>query len=179
MSHQATAWALDARRTGPLHPAQRLVLVALADYADPEGHGAYPSKQTLALRLGITSRNVQKHLKALRDAGLIYAGDDLLVSHYPADRRPTVYNLWINRESESTPRPNGESFHDTTGSRTGSERGVGNDSQTKNLNHQENPTPQTPHVAHKGTCAECGAREVTIVTADGLCRPCLFLRESA
>lgn len=149
------AWALDARRTGTLSPDARLVLVALADYADPDGRGAFPAKTTLAERLGITPRAVQRHLATLREDGLIHPGDAQLVAHYRADRRPIVYDLNLGLEpprgdaSVTPPRGdspgNGETEGDTTGRQSTTERGDSTVSQTNYLTTMDNPTPQTPH----------------------------------
>lgn len=86
-------WALDHRQTGPLSPEHRLVLVALADYADPAGRGAWPSASTLADRLGVTVRAVRRSIAALEAAALIERGDQRHVEHYRGDRRPVVYDL--------------------------------------------------------------------------------------
>lgn len=96
MSTQAVAWALDARQTGPITPDVRLVLVALADYANPEGRGAWPSTSTLAERLGISTRAIKRSLSQLRDRGFIAPGDQELVSHIRGDRRPTVYDVALH-----------------------------------------------------------------------------------
>lgn len=97
MSIEAMSWAMRAERTGPLDPTARLVLLHLADRADHEGRAAYPSKQTLARHLGMSERTVQRHLANLRASGHITEGDQRHVSHMPADRRPTVYDLAMHR----------------------------------------------------------------------------------
>lgn len=96
MSTQAVAWALDARQTGPMTAESRLVLVMLADYAGPDGRNAWPKKATIAARLGITRRSVQRALANLRAAGLIGEGDQRLVQHLDPRYRPTVYDLALN-----------------------------------------------------------------------------------
>jgi len=96
VSSHAVAWALDRRRTGPLSAEARLVLVALADHADPDGQGAYPAAKTLADRLGVTTRAVRRSLAALADAGLIAHGDQRLTRHLRGDRRPVVWDLAVH-----------------------------------------------------------------------------------
>jgi predicted RNA-binding Zn-ribbon protein involved in translation (DUF1610 family) len=90
------AWALDARQTGPLPAETRLVLVALADGTDATGrHGSF-SKPTLAARLGVTTRTVQRAFALLEDLGLIRPGDQARVEYIRADRRPKVWDLALD-----------------------------------------------------------------------------------
>ena len=173
MSHQASAWALDARQTGRLGAGARLVLATLADYADPQGHGAYPSKATIAARLDLDVDTVRKHLRTLEAAELIGRGDQALVSHYPADKRPTVYNLWITGPSEVRPRESDPSIHPGATPQNVPERPLKSEAQTKNITTNQNPTPQTPRaIAPRAACSTCG--QTRIIVADGLCRPCLM-----
>lgn len=144
MSHQASAWALDARQTGRLGAGARLVLATLADYADPQGHGAYPSKATIALRLDLDVNTVRRHLRTLEEAGLLTKGDQHLVSHFPADKRPTVYNLTLRRgTSEVSPRSSEASERTAAGPQNVPDRGDRSEAQTKNITTPEN-SPQTP-----------------------------------
>lgn len=98
------AWALRADLTGPMPANHRLVLVTLADYADPDGTGAWPSQSTLGTRLGVTPRSVKRALDALEAKGLIVRGDQRLVGGYPANRRPVVWNLRVGSRALHTPR---------------------------------------------------------------------------
>jgi hypothetical protein len=93
MSARATGWAMDARRTGHLDPAVRLVLLALADRAGDDGRHSWPAVATLAEQLGISERAIRRSLSVLVDARLISRGDQALVGHIRADRRPTVWDL--------------------------------------------------------------------------------------
>jgi predicted RNA-binding Zn-ribbon protein involved in translation (DUF1610 family)/DNA-binding MarR family transcriptional regulator len=90
------AWALDHQQTGALAPEVRLVLVALADHADPTGKGAWPAASTLAGRLGVTVRSVRRSLSALEQLRLIGRGDQRVVSHVRKDRRPVVWDLAVD-----------------------------------------------------------------------------------
>jgi hypothetical protein len=144
VSHQASAWALDARQTGRLGAGARLVLATLADYADPQGHGAYPSKATIAARLDLDVDTVRKHLRSLEASGHLIRGDQHLVSHFPADKRPTVYNLTLRRgTSEVSPRSSEASERTAAGAQSIPERGDRSEAQTKNITTPEN-SPQTP-----------------------------------
>lgn len=69
------------------------VLLQLADRADPMGYGAYPSIGTIADTLECSTRTVQRALLELRASALIRYGDQRFVAHFPADRRPTVYDV--------------------------------------------------------------------------------------
>lgn len=111
MSSRAIAWALDASCSGPMSAEGRLVLLVLADHAGPDGASAWPSKRSVATRLGVSERTVQRALKSLREAGAIVLGDQSATNSLPADKRPTVYDLPIGEtlvaprgESEVTPR---------------------------------------------------------------------------
>lgn len=95
MSAQAVGWALDARLTGPMSAEHRLVLVALADYATPTGHGAWPAVATLAERLGVSTRAVRRSLQALTAGGWITKGDQRQTAHLRGDRRPVVWDLAV------------------------------------------------------------------------------------
>ncbi|MFF9197304.1 helix-turn-helix domain-containing protein [Streptomyces sp. NPDC014779] len=95
MSLEATVWAL---KFAPPMPPQFLgTLIGLAEHADAQGRGAYPSVPTLAAYTCKSERSVQRDLKGLREEGLIRPGDAGLVAHIPADRRPEVYDLALER----------------------------------------------------------------------------------
>jgi hypothetical protein len=93
VSLAAMMWATDARQSGHMSPASRMVLTILADYADATGRNAYPAVGTIAARLGITVRAVQQSLARLEDAGLIRPGDQRFVQHIRPDHRPIVRDL--------------------------------------------------------------------------------------
>lgn len=73
-----------------------LVLLGLADHASDEGKGAWPSVATLATYARCSVRTVQGRLRRLEEAGLIVRGEQGLVAHLRADRRPVVYDLMMN-----------------------------------------------------------------------------------
>lgn len=207
MSTAAVGWALDSRRTGPLDPATRLVLVVLADHAHADGTSAFPSKVTISDRIDVSPRTVQRHLGALVDLGLIRPGDAALVSHIRSDRRPNVWDLALDtRGDKMTPRDGRGDDTGPTGSHRTSPRGVTPDSQTKNRTNNENSphTPldgeetddadpsivmaqehaladhlpmRSPRAPENGECNGCA--EVKLLVADGLCRRCLMAEASA
>lgn len=109
VSWQTVAWVLDDAPGLP----PRLVgtLVGLARHADGDGRGAYPSRERLAGYTRKSDTQIKRDLKDLQALGLIRPGDQGLASHLRADRRPTVYDLAIERKrgavddpSSTTPR---------------------------------------------------------------------------
>jgi hypothetical protein len=73
--------------------AATLVLLGLANHADKYGKDAFPTRQTLAHYARCSVRTVAIKLQVLEAAGVIVRGDQDLVSHRPANRRPVVWNL--------------------------------------------------------------------------------------
>ena len=193
MSTRAVGWALDSRMTGPLDPATRLVLVVLADHAHADGTSAFPSKVTISDRINVSERTVQRHLRALEEAGLITPGDAQLVAHIRPDRRPRVWNLTLTERGDNlTPRTERGDTNGPTGSHGASSRGVTGDSQTKNRTNHENPTPTPPPIVDpatlgrsrpleapvppRGACGSCGQEKLLV--SEGLCRRCLVEQEA-
>lgn len=88
-------WALEQQRVTDA-PA-RHVLLCLANYAGPDGCGAFPSTATLARDTGLSERTVRAKLDALQAMGLIRPGNAAIVAAYidRADRRPSCYDLLI------------------------------------------------------------------------------------
>lgn len=100
MSWQATNWAM---REASTHGDARakLVLMCLADYARPDGTGAYPKIATISAVTEIPERTVIRKLALLKELGLIRLGDQRLVAGYARDRRPVVYDLAMGVDRES------------------------------------------------------------------------------
>lgn len=86
-------WALGAPEAAQASDGARLVLIALADSAGVDGSAAWPSASTLAEGLVVSVRTVRRRLEELESRGLIRRGDQRLVDHLRADRRPVVYDL--------------------------------------------------------------------------------------
>lgn len=55
----------------PVSPARKLVLLALADWADDDGGQCFPSIATIALRASISDRQAQRHMQSLMREGWI------------------------------------------------------------------------------------------------------------
>jgi len=69
MSWQATAWA--KRTTGHATSAEKLLLLILADCADPESALAWPGIEALATYMEASERTVHRSLRLLEAAGFI------------------------------------------------------------------------------------------------------------
>jgi DNA-binding MarR family transcriptional regulator len=54
-----------------INPTQLAIIVQLADYWWDADRKPYPSKKTLSERLGISPRQLQRHIAELEDAGLV------------------------------------------------------------------------------------------------------------
>ena len=120
MSVEAISWALN---DAPGVPAPLVVvLIGLANHAGPDGRGAYPSQATLARYARKDPRTVRRDLARLEALGLIRRGDQRLVEHLPADRRPVVWDLAVEcREAtgdDSTKTRNDHDGGTSTSART-------------------------------------------------------------
>jgi predicted transcriptional regulator len=102
MSIEAMDWALNH---API-PSDRknastlaIVLIGLANHADPEGRNAFPSVKTLVRYTRLRERAVQYALRDLENLGLITPSNRTIVAaHIPRkDRRPNTWNLAIHR----------------------------------------------------------------------------------
>ena len=91
MSLKAIIWVME---DAPVENHGELaVLYALADRANDDGTAAYPSQEWISYRARCTDRTVRNHLKNLEGREVIRRGDQLLVSHFPVNRRPIVWDL--------------------------------------------------------------------------------------
>lgn len=100
MSYQASSWALREAPVGG-DSTSRTILMALAEYADPRGCGAWPSVDTLSVLSRKSRRTVLRKLAVLERSGVIRRGDQRIVGHLRADRRPTVWDLCMRPTGES------------------------------------------------------------------------------
>lgn len=90
MSLEAMVWALSAPVGDPM---SRVILINLANYAGEGGRGAWPSQDTLLTRAQCSRASLNRKLGELERQGLIRRGDQELLSHLPANRRPVVWDL--------------------------------------------------------------------------------------
>lgn len=100
MSVEAIAWVLNH---APVEsPVSKLVLVALANHAHPDGSAAFPSVSTICRYTCLSERSVRQHLDNLEQRGVIRRCDPKIVAAYikRADRRPIGYDILINEVHE-------------------------------------------------------------------------------
>jgi hypothetical protein len=98
MSIEAISWALNE---APIPTDRRdasslaMVLVGLANHADPDGRNAFPSNATLTRYTRLSERSVRNILRELTTLELIHPSDPGIVAAYisRADRRPNGYDL--------------------------------------------------------------------------------------
>ena len=114
MSIQALTWVIYGVAPDIKHADFRTLLV-LADHADPQGMGAYPSRSTISRLTGYSVRTVSYALKSLESSGLISRGDQRIVSGL-GGYKPTVWNLNMSRGAKTAPLKNAETpvQHDCT-----------------------------------------------------------------
>lgn len=74
-----------------LTPAQKLILLGIAERADRLGENAFPSVATLATYAECSDRNVEIGLQKLREAGWV------LVQRKATNRLPTTYKLNVEK----------------------------------------------------------------------------------
>ncbi|GIF98762.1 helix-turn-helix domain-containing protein [Catellatospora citrea] len=108
MSVEAITWVLNDAPDLP--PNLVATLIALANHADPNGQAAAPSQNLLARYTRKKPRTIRDDLAALKANGLIRHGDQQQVAFLPADRRPVVYDLAMERHAQpptadTDPRP--------------------------------------------------------------------------
>jgi hypothetical protein len=116
MSIEAITWALN---TAPIPPHRRdasslaLVLVGLANHADPDGHNAFPSVSRLVRYTRLSERSVQYALRALEDLELITPSDPEIIAAYlkRADRRPKGWDLVIHNAIHRVIHNEGDGVH--------------------------------------------------------------------
>lgn len=112
MSWQATD-AVDQLPYDVCGPLAFRVLVKLANVADQDGKRAFRAKSSIADELGVSARSVQRAFRELEEAHLLRLGDQRLVSHLPANRRPVVYDIVMGRRGAVQITLSGETTGET------------------------------------------------------------------
>jgi len=104
VSVQAMTWALEQRLVSD--PTARHVLLCLANYADKNGRGAFPSVASLADDTGLSARTVQAKLRVLEEQGIVVEGNRAVAAAYinRRDRVPTCYDIIMERGESTAPR---------------------------------------------------------------------------
>ncbi len=91
MSIEAVAWVLKHAPT--TDPESTLILLGLANHAQHDGSAAWPGQATLAAYARVHERTVRRRLVELEAAGIVRRGDQVMVAHLPANRRPVVWDI--------------------------------------------------------------------------------------
>ncbi|WP_051791588.1 helix-turn-helix domain-containing protein [Amycolatopsis jejuensis] len=123
MSIEAINWALKHAHI-PHHrrdaSSLAVVLIGLANHADPDGHNAFPSLATLTAYTRLTERSVRYALRHLQQLGLITPADPRIVAAHVhrADRRPNGYDLTMTtttpNQGQTVPTADQHEGHNTT-----------------------------------------------------------------
>jgi Helix-turn-helix domain len=115
MSVQAMTWALEQRFVSD--PSARHILLCLANYADKYGKAAFPSVLSLSEDTGLSERTIRYKLDLLQQEGLIRLGNQAISAAYISrhDRRPTVYDLALERGAPDAGREVRGANDDRTG----------------------------------------------------------------
>jgi len=79
-----------------LKPVQRLILDRLADRAGKLGEAIFPSLATIKHDTGASESTIYRAIQHFLKVGILEYGDESLVAHYPADKRPRVYNMVLD-----------------------------------------------------------------------------------
>ncbi|MFB7584615.1 hypothetical protein [Streptomyces hydrogenans] len=93
MSTQGQAWVDKVGITKCKNSGELLVLIRVGNHVGGDMRGCFAKAATLATECLMGESTVLKHLRALKAAGVLLQGDEKLVDHIRADKRPPVYDL--------------------------------------------------------------------------------------
>ena len=104
MSMKALEWAMYQVPSEMVKGALLRILLLLADHADTQGKGAFPSQKRIVALTGYSRRTIQNGLHELEAAGLIRRGDQRITEHL-GKYRPVVWDLTMKdfRGAKNTP----------------------------------------------------------------------------
>ena len=104
MSMKALEWAMYNVPAEMVKGALLRILLLLADHADTQGKGAFPSQKRIVALTGYSRRTIQNGLHDLETAGLIRRGDQRITEHL-GKYRPIVWDLTMKdfRGAKTTP----------------------------------------------------------------------------
>lgn len=91
LSRAAILWALYEAADVPAHLLS--TLIAVAAHTGNDGQGAYISAGTVGQLTRKTESQAKRNLRELEKLGHISRGNQRLVAHIRADRRPIVYDV--------------------------------------------------------------------------------------
>jgi hypothetical protein len=173
--------AIDRVPYDACKPLEYRVLVKLANVAAQDGTRAFRNQEQMADELGVSVRSIQRALKQLEAERLIIRGDQRILSHERADRRPVVYDInmrkcldWEAYHAEPLVNVDGVT-HGVTEISTGA-HGVTNDTTTavahRELMELTTSTSKGDHTADVTPCAECGDPLPTSQRRNRVCIRC-------
>lgn len=93
MSTQGQAWVDKVGIEGCKNSGELLVLIRVGNHVGGDMRGCFAKAATLAKESLMGESTVLKHLRNLKAAGVLVPGDEKLVDHIRADKRPPVYDL--------------------------------------------------------------------------------------
>jgi hypothetical protein len=93
MSTQGQAWVDKVGIEGCKNSGELLVLIRVGNHVSGDMRGCFAKAATLAKECLMGESTVLKHLRNLKAAGVLLPGDEKLVDHIRADKRPPVYDL--------------------------------------------------------------------------------------
>lgn len=130
MSIKAMNWAWSVER---LRPAERLVLLALADYADETG-SCFPSQESLAERACCSARTVRRVLDLFEEVGILSRSYRYVDGERSSNRYVLTHDYRTDWPVDDyrTKRAELEAKSDAAG---------GHQCPTNHQNHQEPPVP--------------------------------------
>ncbi|MEU0508599.1 helix-turn-helix domain-containing protein [Amycolatopsis sp. NPDC006125] len=196
MSIEAISWALNR---APIPTCRKdasslaVVLIGLANHADPWGRNAFPSAATLTRYTRLSESTVRRSLDRLEALGLITPSDPAIVAAHikRADRRPQGWDLQLSLGGVDNP-PSGVSARHPAdldgvssapnGVSSAGERGVTTTPEPSYNPSRNRPAreraPETARSPLPPVCGQCDARESDPVSArvvwdaDDRCTPC-------
>ncbi|MFE4829808.1 hypothetical protein [Streptomyces sp. NPDC056672] len=93
MSTQGQAWVDKVGIKSCKNSGELLVLIRVGNHVGADMRGCFAKAATLARESLMGESTVLKHLRALKAVGVLLPGDEKLVDHIRADKRPPVYDL--------------------------------------------------------------------------------------
>lgn len=124
MSIEAIVWVLN--ESACESPTEKLVMIALANHARPDGTSAFPAVATISRYTKLSERAIRMNLRELERRGLIRRCDDRIVAAYitRADKRPLGYDLMMGGGHEVPLVDERGASDDTHGGHLTTERGA-------------------------------------------------------
>lgn len=124
MSIEAIVWVLNDAVCESA--TEKLVLIALANHARPDGTAAFPAVATISRYTTLSERAIRNTLRVLEARGLIERCDDSIVAAYikRPDKRPFGYNLLMDGGHVAPLVDERGASDDTSGGHLTTERGA-------------------------------------------------------